>query len=32
MSFAAHDGRTLNGQGLGLAVVNRGADHVYATL
>jgi len=31
MSFSAHDGRTLNGQGLGFAVANRGADHMYAT-
>lgn len=26
----AHDGRTLNGQGLGFATSNRGADHMYA--
>ncbi len=32
MSFSAHDDRALNGQGLGLAVANRGADHMYATL
>jgi aldehyde:ferredoxin oxidoreductase len=32
MSFSAHDGRTLNGQGLGFAVANRGADHMYAAL
>jgi aldehyde:ferredoxin oxidoreductase len=32
MEFAAHDGRTLNGQGLGYATSNRGADHMYATL
>ncbi len=31
MSFSAHDGRTLNGQGLGFAVANRGADHMYST-
>ena len=31
MSFSGHDGRTLNGQGLGFAVANRGADHMYAT-
>jgi aldehyde:ferredoxin oxidoreductase len=31
MSFSAHDGRTLNGQGLGFATANRGADHMYAT-
>ncbi len=30
MEFAAHDGRTLNGQGLGFATSNRGADHMYA--
>ncbi|CAI48807.1 aldehyde ferredoxin oxidoreductase [Natronomonas pharaonis DSM 2160] len=29
MEFAAHDGRTLNGQGLGYATSNRGADHMY---
>jgi len=32
MEFAAHDGRTLNGQGLGYATSNRGADHMYATV
>ncbi|MFB6281453.1 MAG: aldehyde ferredoxin oxidoreductase family protein [Haloferacaceae archaeon] len=32
MSFSAHDGRTLNGQGLGFATANRGADHMYATM
>ena len=32
MSFSAHDGRTLNGQGLGFATANRGADHMYSTL
>lgn len=31
LEFAAHDGRTLNGQGLGFAVANRGADHMYST-
>lgn len=31
MSFSAHDGRTLNGQGLSFATANRGADHMYAT-
>ncbi|WP_248897211.1 aldehyde ferredoxin oxidoreductase family protein [Haloplanus halobius] len=31
MTFSAHDGRTLNGQGLGFATANRGADHMYAT-
>jgi aldehyde:ferredoxin oxidoreductase len=31
LSFPAHDGRTLNGQGLGFATSNRGADHMYAT-
>ncbi|ELY90211.1 aldehyde ferredoxin oxidoreductase [Natrialba hulunbeirensis JCM 10989] len=30
MEFAAHDGRTLNGQGLAFATSNRGADHMYA--
>ena len=30
MAFSAHDGRTLNGQGLGFATSNRGADHMYA--
>ncbi|WP_458208303.1 aldehyde ferredoxin oxidoreductase family protein [Haladaptatus sp. NG-SE-30] len=30
LEFAAHDGRTLNGQGLAFAVSNRGADHMYA--
>lgn len=32
MDFPAHDGRTLNGQGLSYAVSNRGADHMYSTL
>jgi aldehyde:ferredoxin oxidoreductase len=32
LSFAAHDGRTLNGQGLSYAVANRGADHMFTTL
>ncbi|MDG5775420.1 aldehyde ferredoxin oxidoreductase C-terminal domain-containing protein [Haloarculaceae archaeon H-GB2-1] len=31
MEFPAHDGRHLNGQGLGFATSNRGADHMYAT-
>ncbi|MFC6716310.1 aldehyde ferredoxin oxidoreductase family protein [Natrialbaceae archaeon GCM10025810] len=30
MEFSAHDGRTLNGQGLSFATSNRGADHMYA--
>ncbi|WP_290817865.1 aldehyde ferredoxin oxidoreductase C-terminal domain-containing protein [Halovivax sp.] len=30
LEFAAHDGRTLNGQGLAFATSNRGADHMYA--
>ncbi|EFW93934.1 aldehyde:ferredoxin oxidoreductase [Haladaptatus paucihalophilus DX253] len=30
LEFSAHDGRTLNGQGLAFAVSNRGADHMYA--
>ncbi|MFB6236729.1 MAG: aldehyde ferredoxin oxidoreductase family protein [Halopenitus sp.] len=29
MEFSAHDGRKLNGQGLGFATSNRGADHMY---
>ena len=29
MAFSGHDGRTLNGQGLGFATSNRGADHMY---
>ncbi|THE63682.1 aldehyde ferredoxin oxidoreductase [Salinadaptatus halalkaliphilus] len=32
MEFAAHDGRTLHGQGLSYAVANRGADHLYASM
>jgi aldehyde:ferredoxin oxidoreductase len=32
MEFPAHDGRTLNGQGLGFATSNRGADHMYAEM
>jgi aldehyde:ferredoxin oxidoreductase len=32
LSFSAHDGRTLNGQGLAFATANRGADHMYATV
>ncbi|WP_247010174.1 aldehyde ferredoxin oxidoreductase C-terminal domain-containing protein [Halorientalis litorea] len=32
MEFAAHDGRTLNGQGLSYATSNRGADHMYAVV
>ncbi|MFC7229721.1 aldehyde ferredoxin oxidoreductase [Salinirubellus salinus] len=31
MEFSAHDGRKLNGQGLGFATANRGADHMYST-
>jgi len=31
LDFAAHEGRTLHGQGLAYAVANRGADHMYAT-
>jgi aldehyde:ferredoxin oxidoreductase len=31
LSFSAHDGRTLNGQGLSFATANRGADHMYST-
>lgn len=31
LSFAAHEGRTLHGQGLAYAVANRGADHMYST-
>ncbi|RBI59055.1 aldehyde ferredoxin oxidoreductase [halophilic archaeon] len=30
LAFPAHDGRTLNGQGLSYATANRGADHMYA--
>ncbi|MFC7239855.1 aldehyde ferredoxin oxidoreductase family protein [Saliphagus sp. GCM10025317] len=30
LEFPAHDGRTLNGQGLSFATSNRGADHMYA--
>ncbi|WP_281193816.1 aldehyde ferredoxin oxidoreductase family protein [Halorubrum sp. F4] len=30
MTFSAHDGRSLNGQGLAFATSNRGADHMYA--
>ncbi|MFC7156760.1 aldehyde ferredoxin oxidoreductase family protein [Halomarina halobia] len=32
MEFAAHDGRTLNGQGLSFATANRGADHLYGSM
>ncbi|SDN24349.1 aldehyde:ferredoxin oxidoreductase [Halogranum gelatinilyticum] len=32
LDFAAHDGRTLNGQGLSYAVANRGADHMFTTI
>ncbi len=32
MPFAAHDGRTLHGQGLAFATSNRGADHLYGSL
>jgi len=31
MEFSAHDGRKLNGQGLGFATSNRGADHMYGS-
>ncbi|RQH02368.1 aldehyde ferredoxin oxidoreductase family protein [Natrarchaeobius oligotrophus] len=31
LDFAAHDGRTLWGQGLSYAVSNRGADHLYTS-
>ncbi|WP_336328365.1 aldehyde ferredoxin oxidoreductase family protein [Halovenus sp. HT40] len=31
LDFAAHEGRSLNGQGLAYAVANRGADHMYST-
>jgi len=31
LSFSAHDGRTLHGQGLSFATANRGADHMYST-
>jgi aldehyde:ferredoxin oxidoreductase len=31
LDFAAHEGRTLHGQGLSYAVSNRGADHMYST-
>lgn len=31
MSFSAHDGRTVHGQGLSFATANRGADHMYST-
>ncbi len=31
LDFAAHEGRTLHGQGLSYAVANRGADHMYST-
>lgn len=32
LSFAAHDGRVLHGQGLAYATSNRGADHMYSTM
>ena len=32
MEFAAHDGRTLNGQALAFATSNRGADHLYGSM
>jgi aldehyde:ferredoxin oxidoreductase len=32
MEFAAHDGRTLHGQGLAFATANRGADHLYGSM
>jgi len=31
LEFPAHDGRALNGMGLGFATSNRGADHLYST-
>ena len=31
LDFAAHEGRTMHGQGLAYAVANRGADHMYST-
>ncbi|MFB6267831.1 MAG: aldehyde ferredoxin oxidoreductase family protein [Halodesulfurarchaeum sp.] len=31
LSFSAHDGRGLHGQGLSFATANRGADHMYST-
>ncbi|MFB6134720.1 MAG: aldehyde ferredoxin oxidoreductase family protein [Halanaeroarchaeum sp.] len=31
LDFSAHDGRTLNGQGLSFATANRGGDHMYST-
>lgn len=31
VSFPAHDGRALHGQGLSFATSNRGADHMYST-
>ena len=30
LEFPAHDGRTLNGQGLSYATANRGADHMFS--
>jgi aldehyde:ferredoxin oxidoreductase len=32
LDFAAHDGRTLNGQGLSYATATRGADHMFTTM
>ncbi|MFD1585842.1 aldehyde ferredoxin oxidoreductase family protein [Halorientalis brevis] len=32
MEFPAHDGRTLNGQGLSYATANRGADHMFSVI
>ncbi|UWG50967.1 Aldehyde:ferredoxin oxidoreductase [Halalkaliarchaeum sp. AArc-CO] len=32
MEFAAHDGRTIHGQGLSYAVANRGGDHMYSVM
>ena len=32
LSFAAHDGRKLHGQGLSYAVATRGADHMFTTM
>ncbi len=31
LSFAAHEGRRLHGQGLAYATANRGGDHMYST-
>jgi aldehyde:ferredoxin oxidoreductase len=32
LDFAAHDGRTLHGQGLSYATATRGADHMFSTM